>query len=425
MVSFYWGRDIVTKVFTYGNLKRILRIVASKNKKYMLNHRPHKSFISNLRSTPVLAISSIVVLCAGFIIAPKLVRADAYQAQINALSQQNSSAQNSLNNLEGQASNYQQAINNLQAQINGLQSAIAINQAKQTSLQTQIANNQAELVQEKSTLADVIKTMYVSGQLTPVEMLATSNNISTYIDQQAAYNDVQQKIQDTVVQINKLQAQLQQQKQQLTIVVNSEQQQANQLASAQNQQQQLLSYNQSQQAAYTSQIQSNNSQIATLKAEQLAANRRLVSTGQVDYSGSCGGSYPLNASGPYGNWGCDYGLDSSIDNWGMYNRECVSYTAWMVYKTYGYMPYWGGSGDAYQWVGDATAAGIPVGSTPKVGSVAIYMGGGSDPLGHAMWVKSVNSDGTITVDQYNLYYDGNFYETTISASGLTYIYFGG
>jgi surface antigen len=108
----------------------------------------------------------------------------------------------------------------------------------------------------------------------------------------------------------------------------------------------------------------------------------------------------------------------------MYNRECVSYTAWKVYQTYGYMPYWGGSGDANQWPGDAEAAGIPVGTTPKVGSVAIYMGGASDPWGHAMWVVGVNGD-TITVDQYNLYYDGNFYETTINGAGLTYIYFGG
>jgi surface antigen len=108
----------------------------------------------------------------------------------------------------------------------------------------------------------------------------------------------------------------------------------------------------------------------------------------------------------------------------MYNRECVSFTAWKVYQAYGYMPYWGGVGNANQWPGDARAAGIATGSTPKVGSVAIYMGGSGDPFGHAMWVVGVNGS-TITVQQYNLYYDGNYYETTIPAAGLTYIYFGG
>lgn len=427
MHVFYKLRKLLNWIFTAGILKSIFINAATKNKQLIMKYKkPHTNLIINrLRSTPVLAISSIVVLSVGFIVAPKLVRADSYQAQINALSQQNSAAQNTLNSLAGQASNYQQAINNLQAQINGMQAAIGLNQAKQASLETQIANNQAELVKEKSALADDIKTMYINDQLTPVEMLATSNSISDYVDQQVAYNFVQQKIQDTVDQINSLQAELQQQKQQLSIVINIETQQASQLNAAQNQQQQLLAYNQSQQAAYNSQIQSNNSQIAVLRAEQIAANRKLVSSGQVDYSGTCGGSYPASASGPDGNWGCNYPLDSSLDNWGMYNRECVSYTAWMVYKTYGYMPYWGGEGNANQWPSNAIAAGIPVGSTPKVGSVAIYMGGGTDPLGHAMWVKSINSDGTITVDQYNLYYDGNFYETTIPASGLTYIYFGG
>jgi surface antigen/peptidoglycan hydrolase CwlO-like protein len=410
--------------------KSIFIRVRNKNKK-MVNKKPHKpKAIDRLRSTPVLVISSIVLICIVFIIIPKLARADSFQSQINALNQQNTSAQNSLNSLSRQAANYQQAIANLQAQINGMQSAISINEAKQTSLAAEISSNQAQLVKEKSVLANVIKTMYVTGQLTPVEMLATSNNISDYIDQQIAYNDVQQKIQDTVTQINKLQAQLQQQKQQLAIVVNVEKQQESKLANAQAQQQQLLSYNQSQQASYNSQIQKNNSQIAKLAAEQIAANEKLVSTGKIIYSGSCGGTYPYIAQGSYGPWGCHYPHSSDfqpgcayLDSWGMCNRECVSYTAWMVYSNYGIDVT--GFGNANQWPANASAAGIPIGYTPKVNSVAIYMGGSSDPWGHAMWVKSVNSNGTITVDQYNVQYNGNFSEGVVSSAGLTYIYFGG
>ncbi len=112
-----------------------------------------------------------------------------------------------------------------------------------------------------------------------------------------------------------------------------------------------------------------------------------------------------------------------IDRWGMYNRECVSYTAWKVYETYGYMPYWGGSGNANQWPGDARAAGIPTGSTPKADSVAIWNVGA---FGHAMWVEAVNSDGSLWVSQYNYSYNGQYSEMSVSASmarQLTYIYF--
>ena len=88
------------------------------------------------------------------------------------------------------------------------------------------------------------------------------------------------------------------------------------------------------------------------------------------------------------------GQDTIADSWGMWNRECVSYTAWKVYQTYGYMPYWGGVGNANQWPGDAQAAHIPTGSTPRVHSVAISMGGA---FGHATYVESVNGNSIIYI----------------------------
>ncbi|HEV2403289.1 MAG TPA: CHAP domain-containing protein [Candidatus Saccharimonadales bacterium] len=354
-----------------------------------------------------------------------VAHADVFQQQIDSLNAQNTQAQSSLSNLQTQASSYQDAINKLQAQISAAQTAISANQADQVTLQQEIAADQAKIVQQKQLLSQEIEAMYVNGQMTTVEMLATSNNLSSFVDAETYRGAVQAKLQSLLTQIAQFENELESQKAQLQQALQTQQAQEEQLSSEEAQQNQLLNMNQNQQASFNQQIQTNNTQIATLKAEQIAANRRLLSTGHVDFSGTCGGSYPATAAGPAGTWGCSYSLDNTIDNWGMYNRECVSYAAWMVYKTYGYMPYWGGNGNANQWPADARAAGIPTGTEPKVNSVAIYMGGSSDPWGHAMWVKSVNGDGTITVDQYNLYYDGKFYETTISASGLIYIYFGG
>lgn len=379
-----------------------------------------KLFFRRLKLIPLL-VGSIIVLVGSTSAA--VVEADQFDSQIQALENQNSQVQSQVSSLQQQATSYQNAINILQQQITGIQNAIAINQAKQAQLQQEIVQNQQELNHQKQVLGDDLKAMYVNGSMTTVEMLATSKNLSNFVDEETYSSAVQNKIQSTMQQISTLQNQLEQQQVQVDQLVKVEQSQNAQLSSEQSQQQQLLAYNQSQQSQYNQQIQSNQAQIAVLRAEQIAANQKLVGSGKVDFSGSCGGSYPAIASGPGGNWGCNYGLDNTIDNWGMYNRECVSYTAWMVYKTYGYMPYWGGNGNANEWPGDAAQAGIPTGSTPRVNSVAIYMGGSSDPWGHAMWVRSVNGDGTITVDQYNLYYDGKFYETTIPAAGLVYIYF--
>ena len=77
------------------------------------------------------------------------------------------------------------------------------------------------------------------------------------------------------------------------------------------------------------------------------------------------GGYPYSAQCPAAKLnGMQY-----LDRWGMFICECVSYTAWRVYDRYGYMPYWGGHGNANQWLNNARAAGYTVSSTPKPGSV--------------------------------------------------------
>ncbi len=392
------------------------------SRKYKHNRR--LIFWRHQMARPLLTLTT-AFLIGGLLSAP-FAGADSIQQQIDSLNAQNTQNQSNLSTLQLQATSYQNAIQQLQTQINSLQQAIDANQAKQAELQNQINAAQAELNQEKQTLGADIKAMYVDGQMTTIEELATSKSLSAFVDAETYRNAVESEIQTTLDKITALQNQLKDQKNQVDQLLALQTQQESQIASSQQQENQLLSYSQSQQASYSQQISSNNAKIAALVAEQIAANRKLEGSGTINYSGTCGGSYPASATGGTpGPWGCDYAHSSDYvpgctyeDSWGMCNRECVSYTAWMVYKTYGVSV--AGFGNANQWPSSAASAGFPTGNTPQVNSVAIYMGGS---YGHAMWVKSVNSDGTITVDQYNLYYDGNFYETTIPAAGLTYIYF--
>lgn len=360
----------------------------------------------------LLALSSAILVGGSFL--PSLrqvVLADSFQDQINALQAQNADARNTVNGLQAQAASYQDAINQLQAQINGLQNSINDNLAQQADLQQQIAAAQAEIDHERAVLASDVKAMYVDGTPTTLEVLATSKNLSEFVDKQEYRTAVQNKLQDTLKKIAELQKQLQTQKAKVDQLLTEEKTQQDQLAAAQAQQANLLSYNESQQAAYNSQIQANNSKVAQLRSAQAAANRQLG--GGVTAGDPGHGGYPAiydNAA-----------QDSMIDRWGMYNRECVSYTAWKVQQTYGYMPY--GFGNANQWPGNARAAGIATSSTPRENTVAIWNVG---YYGHAMWVEAVNSDGSLWVSQYNYDYYGHYSEMRVSpsmAANLTYIYF--
>ena len=124
------------------------------------------------------------------------------------------------------------------------------------------------------------------------------------------------------------------------------------------------------------------------------------------------GGYPANLSEPP--------IDTVVDPWGMYNRESVSYAAFKVYQKTGYMPYWGGHGNANQWPGNARSSGVETGKTPKIGSVAIMMNG---MYGHAMWVEEIIDCNMIKVSQYNYNLQGSYSEMIIPSNNIIFIYF--
>ncbi|HSX15714.1 MAG TPA: CHAP domain-containing protein [Candidatus Saccharimonadales bacterium] len=366
-------------------------------------------------SAAAVIAASVVLVGAYFVPALQTsVLADSFQDQIDALNAKNADTRGLVQGLQAQAASYQDAINQLQAQIDGIQASIDANEAQQASLQQQIIDAQNQIDQQRAFLASDVKAMYVDGTPSTLEVLANSKNLSDFVDKQEYRTSVQNKLQDTLAKIAELQKELQTKKAQVDQLLTEEHDQQDQLSGARAQQASLLSYNEGQQSAYNAQIKANSTQIAQLRAQQAAANSRL---GSGVVSGDPGhGGYPAK-------WDYPVPQDSLVDSWGMYNRECVSYTAWKVYETYGYMPYWGGQGNANQWPGDAVRAGIPTGSTPRAQSVAIWNVGA---FGHAMWVEAVNSDGSLWISQYNYDVTGHYSEMRVSpsmAASLTYIYF--
>src|ERR1039458_1903907 len=137
------------------------------------------------------------------------------QSQISNLNGQNAQTQASINSLQLQSEGYQAAIDTLDAQISSLQAQISSNQAHQASIEQQITANQQEIAIKKGSLADDIKTMYINGSMTTIEELATSKNLSQYVDKQEYQTVVQNQLTGIIQQITALENTLQQQKAQV------------------------------------------------------------------------------------------------------------------------------------------------------------------------------------------------------------------
>jgi surface antigen/peptidoglycan hydrolase CwlO-like protein len=354
----------------------------------------------------IVAASALVIAGGGFVLA------DQFDEQIRQLQSQNDANRAASNSLAEQAESYQDAINKLDGEINGLQQAIVTTQKKSDELQVQIDANQKELDHQKFVLGQNIKAMYIEGQISTLEILASSKNLSEFVDKEQYRISVQNKVKDTVDKITALKLELESQQRTLQGLLADLEKQKADLATARDQQSQLLSFTEGQKAEYDRAIKSNNVKISELRRQQAIANAALFGGGEIIQNSRCD-IYPQG-------W-CNAPMDSIVDTWGMYNRECVSWTAYRVAVSGRYMPYWGGRGNANRWDDNARAAGIPVDGNPRVGDVAISNSG---YYGHSMYVEAVHDDGTIAVSQFNHNWGGTYsFVPRMNKGNLVFIHF--
>lgn len=358
-------------------------------------------------------VSSLSLLVSQWV-APAAY-ADQYSDQIKAIQSQVDSYNSQAAALKAQGDTLQNAIAVLAAQKSAIEEQISLTQVKHDDLVKKVDDTQKRMEAVRTILASTIADMYVNSKTTTLEMVASSSDISDFVNAQEYQNVAKDQMSSLMNQVKQLQSDLKKQQAGVDQTLSDQQAQQTALAQKTDEQQALLAKTQGDEAAYQAQITQGTAQINSLLAQQATAN----AAASKRYSASVGAG-SSNHHGYPDSWS-SAPQDSMVDSWGMYNRECVSYTAWRVDQAYGNMPYWGGRGNAIQWPSAARSAGIPTGTTPKVGSVAIMPVGS---YGHAAWVESVNANGTVTVSQYNWGLRGEYSEMTINASAFTtYIYF--
>lgn len=366
-----------------------------------------------------IGVCAVLVAIAGPLQLAQTAHADKYDDQIRALQAQMAPLQQKADELNQKADTIQAAVDALTAEKNAIQAQIDISQIKYDKLTNDIELNKKKLASNQEALGATIASLYLDDQISPLEMLASSENVSEYMDKQEYRAAVTEKINDTIAQVKELKAKLEADQKALEQVLADQRSQREAKAAKEAEQQHLLNATRGEEAIYQQMTAQKNSQIQSLREQQAAEIRARASSGR-GYKSLPGdpnrGGYPaawMSASMSY----------CSADPWGMCKRQCVSFAAFKVDQAYGNMPYWGGFGNANQWDDNARRAGIPVSSVPKVGAVGVQNSGA---YGHVAWVEAVNSDGTLTISQFNANWSGEYSRWIVDRSFFdTYIYFGG
>lgn len=362
--------------------------------------------------------------------AAHIVKADDFDRRIAEIQNQISQYQAEAGKLASQAESFQKEMDALTAQKNIIQGQINLKQAEYDKLVNDIAVNEKKIVDNQDALGSTIADLYVSGDISPLEMLASSQSITDYVDKESYRNAVKDTLTQTIGSIKKLKKQLEEQKKDVERVLAEQKMARDALVAKENQQASLIAQTRGQEAAYNKLVGERESQKLALQKQQQAAIEAALRRGGGSINVLPGdpnkGGYPWEAgcwvdanAWSHGGSGGD-----GTDPLGYGCRQCVSYTAWKVGQRTGDFPrYWG---NANMWPNSARKAGYNTGGTPRANSVGVISAGA---YGHVVWVEAVNGDGTIDISQYNYYNAGgpgwgHYSKMRVSAATYdTYIYF--
>ena len=366
----------------------------------------------------VAILAVIIVAIAGIMWVNRPVSADQYDDKIRALQADMTRYQAESDRLNAEAATLSNALAQITNEKNALQAQVNLSQSQYDQLLIKIADTEKQIADNQNALGSTLASLYVDDDISPIEMLASSKDISEFLNKQEYRNSIKKELSTTINRVKDLKVQLSGQKTEVEKVLGEQKAARDLLVAKESEQANLVAQTRNDEAAYQGLIKNSAAGIAEAKAQQAAIRARSNSTGGytlVD-SGSLT-AYPWNSSncsmqGYMSTGGSD---GNGRDGHGYGCRQCVSYVAWKIAKETGiYYENWGNGG---QWAQSAISAGYKnLGSTPQTGSIAVLWG---NP-GHVAWVEGVSPDGSkVTVSQYNYNYGagyGMYSEMVLSTS---------
>lgn len=389
--------------------------------------------VANTKKTAKRIITTTVAIAMVVTLSFQLVGvtyADDFDDQIAKIEKQIEGLQNEAKKLNDKADSLQKEIDSINTQKKVIQKRIDLKEAEHKRLVARIAENEQKIVVNRGVLGDTIASIYLSGNITPLEMLASSSSIAEYVDKETYQNSIRDSLVLTINTIKRIKVELEQQRVDVERVISEQKLARDALVTKENERLALINETRGQQAAYNRLVGDREEQkLKVQKEQQDAIESALLAAGGVvnTLPGDPNkGGYP---------WETDCWVDGNAWSHGGANgngndplgygcRQCVSYTAWKVGQKTGNFPYYWGN--ANMWPASAESSGYTTGSTPRANSVGIISAG---EYGHSVWIEAVHNDGTVDVSQYNYFNAGgsgwgHYSEMRVYASTYdTYIYF--
>ncbi len=234
-------------------------------------------------------------------LAPQLANGATLQEQINSLNAEIKANQDAAAAKHSEAQTLQQAVNELNASINAAQASLNLTNLKLQQTQAEIDKANRDLDRQKNILKDNLRLVYKQGEISPLELIASSKNLSDFVAQSQYLNAIKNKINSNLKKIEQLKQELNSKQGELNALALQQKGQVDGIAQQRSQKANILAQTQGEESKYRAMIVQlaekkaavNNQIIAAAAA---AARGNYVSQGRVGqgdvigYMGSTGNS---------------------------------------------------------------------------------------------------------------------------------------
>ena len=225
-----------------------------------------KSLNLNITKTKLLATLGVVAI----LLLPKAVLADKFDDQINALNKKVAENQTAADAKTAEANSLKTALAAIEAQINVAQTQLDITNTKISETQSDINATNRELDHQRSILKDNLRLIYKEGYVSPLEIIASSVNLSDFVAKQQYLSAIREKIDNNLEKIRVIKKALDDKKSQLTALSTQQKNTYDQISTQRSQQQSLLQRTQGDEANYRRVAGEDSAKIAELRMQQAA-----------------------------------------------------------------------------------------------------------------------------------------------------------
>lgn len=320
----------------------------------------------------------VVLFILSLIIIPFTQEKIAQATSIQDLDNQIKEKKNQAQSLNDEIAGFDKQIQDLANQIQTTQNNVNITNGQIEDTKQKIKDTEEQLRIKKEVLAEYLRVIYEESNTSTLELVASSNSFSDFVDKTEYLQTMQLKIRDTVNQIKQMKSDLDQKRREL----ENKKSELDSLMSNLSLQNNAVN---AQKSAKNDLLNQTNAQINDLAAQR----EHLI---QIYNEQLIGGSNGY----PYGNPPLVDQIDTP-DDYGYLKGECTSYAAW--WRAAHGKPVPRNLGDAKDWASIASNDG------PRVGDVMVFPH--IAPYGHVAIVTGVNSDGTVSISEYNWPSDTN------------------